>query len=45
MASLMCIPMLACILSGQLLIAKWAYILYAYIMSEYYYYRLENLKL
>lgn len=39
MAGLMCIPMLACILSGQLLTAKWAYILYAYIMSEYYYFR------
>lgn len=43
MAGLMCIPMLACILSGQLLTAKWAYILYAYIMSEYYYCRSENL--
>ncbi|MGM9795783.1 MAG: O-antigen ligase family protein [Candidatus Aphodosoma sp.] len=39
MAGLMCIPMLACILSGQLLTAKWAYILYAYILSEYYYFR------
>ena len=39
MVGLMCIPMLACILSGQLLTAKWAYILYAYIMSEYYYLR------
>ena len=39
MAGLMCIPMLACILSGQLLTDKWAYILYAYIMSEYYYLR------
>ena len=43
MAGLMCIPMLACILSGQLLTAKWAYILYAYIMSEYYYCRSEHL--
>lgn len=41
MPVLMCIPMLACILSGQLLTAKWAYILYAYTMSEYYYYRFK----
>lgn len=37
MSGLMCIPLLACILSGQLLGAKWAYILYAYILTEYYY--------
>ena len=36
---LMCIPMLANILSGQLLTAKWAYIIYAYIISEYYYFQ------
>lgn len=33
---LMCIPMFACIISGQLITAKWSYILYAYIISEYY---------
>lgn len=36
---LLCIPILACIISGQLLAAKWAFIIYAYIMSEYYYLR------
>lgn len=36
---LMCIPILACIISGQLLAAKWSFIIYAYIISEYYYFR------
>ena len=36
MPALMCIPVLACMLSGQLLSAKWSYVIYAYIMSEYY---------
>ena len=39
MPGLMCVPMLACILSGQLLTAKWSFILYVYIMSEYFYFR------
>lgn len=39
MPGLMCIPMLACIISGQILDGKWAYVLYAYIMSEYHYLR------
>ncbi len=39
MPVLMCIPILACVLSGQILSAKWAFILYAYIMVEFYYYR------
>ena len=42
MPGLMCIPILACIFSGQLLTAKWAYILYAYIMSEYYFFRISR---
>lgn len=42
MPSLMCVPMLACILSGQLLTAKWAFLLYAYIMAEYFYFRISN---
>lgn len=29
------IPIYACLLSGQLLTAKWAFIIYAYILSEY----------
>ena len=33
------IPILGCILSGQILNAKWAYIIYAYVMVEYFYYR------
>ena len=41
---LMCIPILACIISGQLLTAKWSYIMYAYIMSEYLYYRPKYIK-
>lgn len=39
LAGLMLIPILGLILSGQILDAKWAYIVYAYVMVEYYYYR------
>lgn len=39
MSILLCIPILACILSGQLLTSKWAYILYAYILSESLYFK------
>lgn len=35
----LCIPILGLILSGQILEAKWAYIIYAYVMVEYFYYR------
>lgn len=31
------IPIYACLLSGQLLTAKWAFVIYAYILSDYYY--------
>lgn len=37
MSTLLLVPIIACIFSGQLLTAKWAYVLFAYIMSEYYY--------
>lgn len=42
MPVVLCIPLLACILSGQLLTAKWAYVIYAYIMTEYYNLEIEN---
>ena len=34
---LLLIPIYACLLSGQLLTAKWAFVVYAYILSDYYY--------
>ena len=42
MPVVLCIPLLACMLSGQLLTAKWAFVIYAYIMTEYYYYETER---